>query len=384
MLAPRIGTKAVVTAGLLLFGLSFLWISTVAVDASYATVIVPQMVMMGLGMGFISTPATESILLVLPPARAGVGSAVNDATRELGGTLGVAVVGSVFSSIYAAHLADGVWSQASPGVLEQAQDSVGAATAVAASQPQLAQALQDAFMTGLHTSSLMVGLLCLVAAAIGAVALPGRGTHVPTSRRPCPSRSPPDADRVVCRSQRHSAGQAHDPVRSGVQKGSRPIRPSSLVWASASSGTGTRSPYCPEAASMSAIGSMPSSISRAGVGVEPVVQAGTAGQVPGVHEHVRGVEGSIASGSGTSPVCRLLSTLSAVAGSSRSACTASLCTCHAATGSSSASGPRGSVMPAPFSRNDGNHSTRCRTTSRVDHSATGEGESQSVTATTRP
>ena len=146
-----------------------------AVDASYATVIVPQMVLMGLGMGFISTPATESILLVLPPARAGVGSAVNDATRELGGTLGVAVVGSVFSSIYAAHLADGAWSQAAPGVLEQAQDSVGAATAVAASQPQLAQALQDAFMAGLHTSSLMVGLLCLVAAAVGVVALPGRG-----------------------------------------------------------------------------------------------------------------------------------------------------------------------------------------------------------------
>ena len=135
MLAPRIGTKVVVTSGLLLFATSFLWISTVAVDASYATVIVPQMVLMGLGMGFISTPATESILLVLPPARAGVGSAVNDATRELGGTLGVAVVGSVFSSIYAAHLADGVWSQASPGVLEKAQDSVGAATAVAAGQP---------------------------------------------------------------------------------------------------------------------------------------------------------------------------------------------------------------------------------------------------------
>ncbi len=93
LLAPRIGTKVVVTSGLLLFGASFLWISTVAVDASYAAVIVPQMVLMGLGMGFISTPATESILLVLPPARAGVGSAVNDATRELGGTLGVAVVG---------------------------------------------------------------------------------------------------------------------------------------------------------------------------------------------------------------------------------------------------------------------------------------------------
>ena len=117
LLAPRIGTKVVVTSGLVLFGTSFVWISTVAVDASYATTIVPQMVMMGLGMGFISTPATESILQVLPPSRAGVGSAVNDATRELGGTLGVAVVGSVFSSVYAAHLADGAWSRLPGGAL---------------------------------------------------------------------------------------------------------------------------------------------------------------------------------------------------------------------------------------------------------------------------
>ncbi len=179
LLAPRVGTKLVVTSGLVLFGTSFLWISTVAVDASYATVIVPQMVLMGLGMGFISTPATESILLVLPPARAGVGSAVNDATRELGGTLGVAVVGSVFSSVYAGHLAEGAWSRMPAGVLERAQDSVGAATSIAAGQPQLAQALQDAFMTGLHTSSLVVGLLCIVGAVVGAFALPGRVTHVP-------------------------------------------------------------------------------------------------------------------------------------------------------------------------------------------------------------
>ena len=64
-------------------------------------------------MGLISAPATESILLVLPPARAGVGSAVNDATRELGGTLGVAVVGSLFSSVYAASFADGALSTVS-------------------------------------------------------------------------------------------------------------------------------------------------------------------------------------------------------------------------------------------------------------------------------
>ena len=85
-LAPRIGTKAVVTAGLAMLGSSFLWVSTIGVDVSYAATIVPQMVLMGLGLGLITTPATESIMQVLPPARAGVGSAVNDAARELGGS----------------------------------------------------------------------------------------------------------------------------------------------------------------------------------------------------------------------------------------------------------------------------------------------------------
>jgi len=174
MLAPRVGTKVVVTTGMVLFGAAFLWISTVDVDVSYPAVIVPQMVMMGLGMGLISTPATESILLVLPPARAGVGSAVNDATRELGGTLGVAVVGSIFSSVYAAQLADGLFAS-TPGVpLEQAQDSVGVAQAVATSSPALTGAMQDAFLAGLQTSCIVIGLLCLVGALVAVVALPGR------------------------------------------------------------------------------------------------------------------------------------------------------------------------------------------------------------------
>ena len=66
--------------------------------------IVGQMVLMGLGLGLTTAPATESILSVLPPAKAGVGSAVNDATREAGGTLGVAVLGGIFTSLFADHL----------------------------------------------------------------------------------------------------------------------------------------------------------------------------------------------------------------------------------------------------------------------------------------
>jgi EmrB/QacA subfamily drug resistance transporter len=173
-LAPRIGTRIVVTTGLVLFGAAFLWISTSDVDTSYAAVIVPQMLMMGLGMGLISTPATESILLVLPPARAGVGSAVNDATRELGGTLGVAVVGSVFSSVFGAHLASGAYAALPGKLLGGAKDSVGVARSVAAGDPRLLAAFHDSFLAGLSTACIVVGLLCLAAAVAAAFLLPGR------------------------------------------------------------------------------------------------------------------------------------------------------------------------------------------------------------------
>lgn len=173
LLAPRLGTKRVVAAGLGMLGGAYLWISTIDVDASYATTIVPQMVLMGLGLGLVSTPATESILRVLPPARAGVGSAVNDATRELGGTLGVAVVGSLFSSLYAARLDERLGSRLDPATLEQASDSVGFADALAAQAPDLTAVVDDAFLVGLSAGCLVIGVLCLLGAVAALVSLPG-------------------------------------------------------------------------------------------------------------------------------------------------------------------------------------------------------------------
>lgn len=173
-LAPRVGTKAVVASGLALLGASFLWISTLQVDVSYATTIVPQMVLMGLGLGLVSTPATESIMQVLPPARAGVGSAVNDATRELGGTLGVAVVGSLFSSLYAERLGTLLSGRLDGATLARAQESVGYADAVAGRVPGVEAAINDAFIEGLSAACTTIGVLCLVAAAAAALALPGR------------------------------------------------------------------------------------------------------------------------------------------------------------------------------------------------------------------
>lgn len=171
-LAPRIGTKSVVGTGLALLGTSFLWISTIDVDVAYASTIVPQMVLMGLGLGLVTTPATESIMQVLPPSRAGVGSAVNDATRELGGTLGVAIVGSLFSSLYGARLADLLDGRVDPGLIDAARDSVGFTDALAARVPGVTEAMEIAFLDGLSRGCLVIGILCLVGSAVAWAVLP--------------------------------------------------------------------------------------------------------------------------------------------------------------------------------------------------------------------
>ena len=173
LLSPRIGVKVVVATGMALLGGSFLWISTMEVDADYATTIVGQMILMGTGLGLISTPATESIMQVLPPSRAGVGSAVNDATRELGGTLGVAVVGSLFSSLYGARLVESLEGLLPAAQLRAAEDSVGVTDALGAQVAGVTTVMEEAFMSGLGASCLVIGVLCVAGAVFSLVALPG-------------------------------------------------------------------------------------------------------------------------------------------------------------------------------------------------------------------
>jgi EmrB/QacA subfamily drug resistance transporter len=178
ILAGRVGTRAVVTAGLVLLGLSFGWIAMSSTFNPYDRV-VAQMVLMGLGLGMTTSPATESILSVLPPAKAGVGSAVNDATREAGGTLGVAVLGSIFTSMFANHLGSTAFSSLPTHVVSTAQNSVAAALATAdhargaAAQQQLLDGVRTSFMSGFHVACVVAAGVCLVGAA-GALLLPGR------------------------------------------------------------------------------------------------------------------------------------------------------------------------------------------------------------------
>ena len=122
------------------------WVAAATTATTSYGVIAVQMVVYGLGMGLTSAPATESIMGAVAPRQAGVGSAVNDSTRLLGGTLGVAVIGSVYASLYGSRLTSSL-PAALPGRLSVlAHQSVGAAYAVsgqvsAAGHPAVGRAI---------------------------------------------------------------------------------------------------------------------------------------------------------------------------------------------------------------------------------------------------
>jgi predicted MFS family arabinose efflux permease len=178
-LALRIGTKAVVAGGLAVMGLGFVVASTNGIDTPYWGPVVLAMVLIAAGLGLATAPATESIMGSLPVEKAGVGSAVNDTTRELGGTLGVAVLGSVFSSVYGPGLADKLAGLPIPGpALDAAKESVGATLAVAAQAgqggPAIVEAARAAFVDGLGAASLVAAAVVFLGSILALAFLPAR------------------------------------------------------------------------------------------------------------------------------------------------------------------------------------------------------------------
>ncbi|MDP1878403.1 MAG: DHA2 family efflux MFS transporter permease subunit [Actinomycetota bacterium] len=185
----RFGTKSVVATGLAVMALGFVMASRVDVDTPYLGLTVSSMVTMAVGLGLTTGPATESIMGALPPAKAGVGSAVNDTTRELGGTLGVAVVGSVFASVYGAAVLDALGNLGLPDeVLATVQESVAAGLGVAGTlpadvAPAVAAAAQAAFVDGLSAGSLVAAAVAFAGAIVALALLPARAAH-PAEARP--------------------------------------------------------------------------------------------------------------------------------------------------------------------------------------------------------
>jgi EmrB/QacA subfamily drug resistance transporter len=176
----RWGSKAVVSTGLAVMATGFVLASLLEVDTPYLGLTLASMVTIAIGLGLTTGPATESIMGVLPEDKAGVGSAVNDTTRELGGTLGVAVVGSVFAGIYGSTLLDELRPLGlSNDVLDSAQASTAAALGVAQSLPGdvgqlVVAAAQSAFMDGLAAGSLVAAGVAAAGSMLALAYLPSR------------------------------------------------------------------------------------------------------------------------------------------------------------------------------------------------------------------
>ncbi|WP_438361483.1 MFS transporter [Rhodococcus erythropolis] len=183
ILAVRLGNKLIVTVGLALFSAAFLWISTLSESTSY-TEIALQMIPLGLGLGLTAAPATEAIMGAVPPEKAGIGSGMNDATREVGGTLGVAIIGSVYASLYASSLASSDAAQNLPDHVRSAvEDSVGGAVIASeqlrtAGEHNAAQTISDvanhAFLDGLASGSYVAAAVTALGALVAAAFLPSR------------------------------------------------------------------------------------------------------------------------------------------------------------------------------------------------------------------
>ncbi|AXE88725.1 DHA2 family efflux MFS transporter permease subunit [Streptomyces sp. Go-475] len=130
-LTPRVGMKWTVTAGMVGGTAALALLARIDSGPSYGDFVAP-LIVLGLAIGLALSPCTDAIMGAFPESELGVGGAVNDTSLELGGSLGIAVLGSLLATSYSGHLSDATAGGKLPASsLETAQDSVGAGYAVA-------------------------------------------------------------------------------------------------------------------------------------------------------------------------------------------------------------------------------------------------------------
>ncbi|MFI5054062.1 MAG: MFS transporter, partial [Acidimicrobiia bacterium] len=174
----RFGTKLVVGCGLTMVTLGLVSMTQLEVGTAYWPNIVWRITLMASGMALTMAPATESIMGSLPLGKAGVGSAVNDTTRQVGGALGVAVVGSVLASIYGSQVSDFLAGKPVPsGVAQSIHQSLGIALTAGKSVAGLAEVAKAAFVDGLHAGVLVAAAVALCGAIVAFVWLPARASY---------------------------------------------------------------------------------------------------------------------------------------------------------------------------------------------------------------
>ena len=204
-IVERIGSKITIAVGLSLAALSLVLFTGIGVDTSYAD-IAWRFVILALGMALVMAPATDSVMGSLPLAKAGVGSAVNDTTRQVGGALGVAIIGSVVSSVYGSKVGEFFVGKPAPkAAVDAAKNSLGGAIAVAQNvgksaipgAKQLSESLvrtaNTAFVDAFHWGAIVGACVLALGALIVVLFLPARADE---GRAPHPATAPDDATPV--------------------------------------------------------------------------------------------------------------------------------------------------------------------------------------------
>jgi EmrB/QacA subfamily drug resistance transporter len=188
--ASRHGSRIPMTYGLVLAGSGLLFLSRLGVDTPY-WVLAITFVMMGHGIGATMAPMTAAVMNAVGPERAGLGSAMTNTSREVGGVFGIAPLGTILTTRLRATLEPAL---AAIGLAPQQQAAIEASaghgqldpTTLAGLSPEqqgaVVQAFQDSFMSGFRLALLVGGVALLIAAVIANRFIPGRA-HAQEVRR---------------------------------------------------------------------------------------------------------------------------------------------------------------------------------------------------------
>jgi EmrB/QacA subfamily drug resistance transporter len=194
MLTARLGPRLPVVLGALLAGGALLLVTHIEPDSSYAT-LWWDFGLVGIGFGLMISPLTSAVLSATPQERAGLGSSVNNTSRQVGGTLGVAVLGTVVLQQFSSNIVSQLAQRGVPGPIGATIASKIASDGAQASQISLPgllplppaalhQAINQAFVDALHGSFLIAGIIMLVTAVLVAFLMQQKQPATKTSVAP--------------------------------------------------------------------------------------------------------------------------------------------------------------------------------------------------------
>jgi EmrB/QacA subfamily drug resistance transporter len=177
--AARLGNKYTVALGISIAGLGLLFMSVMFHHNTTIFVVVIGQLILATGMGLAVSPATNSIMASVPISKAGIGSAMNDTTRQLGGAVGVAVLGTIMNNYYMQGIS--TLKTALPQLPAEVHEAISSsiqAAHIVANNPQVPAEARDliistsnqAFVTGMN-SAMLIGALVMAGAAVLALVL---------------------------------------------------------------------------------------------------------------------------------------------------------------------------------------------------------------------